>query len=172
MIMACINWLGEGGPGRRELDHSIISFWSKYCSCPWLRFPTCFQCHATRDAVCRNSSSWAWHRPRLAALLVPRRLGKGSSLNRPLVAGQGTELRKPSDCLGWQGRRRAEESPIVACGKVGFLHDRKSLGSAPRVTCLGRGCCHQPCSIGTSQRQRGRNFLLQPLLRQPPVPGW
>lgn len=166
--MACI-YSGKGGARMKELHHNIASFRSEYCSCPWLRFPTCFQCCVMRDAVHRNTSSWARFWMVLAALLVPRKAGEGSGLSHPLAVGWGTKPGEPGNRLDWWGRRTAEQSPVVAHGKAGLLLDGKRLGSAFRVTCLGRGHCHQPCSIlGTE----GQGLLPQPLLRQPPVPGW
>ena len=66
------------------------------------------------------------------------------------------------DGLDWWGRRKVEQSPVVARGKAGFLLDGKSPGSAFRVTCLGRGHCHRPRSRGTSRGQRGRGFSRSP----------
>lgn len=153
---------GRGRQGWRNRNHNIVSSQSEYCSCPWLRFPTCCQRCAMRDTVHRNTSSWARCRIGLAALLVPRRAGEESGSSHSLVVGWGMEPGKPGDRLDWWGRRAAEQSPVVARGKAGFLLDGKRLRSAFRVTCLGRGHCHQLCSRGTSWGQRGRGFSCSP----------
>lgn len=88
-------WLAhiDSGKGMKEPDHSIVSFPSKYCSCPWLRFPACFWCRVMRDAVHRNVSSEQGARwgslPRLTA---PGGAGEGCGPGPGclLAAGWGT----------------------------------------------------------------------------------
>lgn len=85
-------WLAhiDLGKGVKEPDHSV-SFPSKYCSCPWLRFPTCFRCRVMRDAVHRNVSSkqgacWG----SLLCLTAPGGAGEGYGPEHLQAEGRGT----------------------------------------------------------------------------------
>jgi len=114
-----------------------------------------------RDERCRPPQRLV-RRERLAEDRCPASAGEGSGPSRPPAAGWGTgwgmEPGKPSSGLDWCDRKEAEQPPVVAHGKAGFILDGKSPGSAFRVTCLGRGCHHRRHGRGTSQGQRDRGF--------------
>lgn len=147
----------------KEPDHSIVSFQSKYCSCPWLRFPNVLQ--MSRDKRCRPQNDLLPSEAPAEARCPARARESGRGREavpvvrwrrdgaRSPAAGWGTE---PGDGLGWQGRRKAEQSPVAARGKAGFLLGRKSPGRAFRVRFLGRGRCHRPTDRPTNRAAEGR----------------
>lgn len=167
----------------KEPDHSIVSFQSKYCSCPWLEISNVLQ--MSRDKRCRPQKDLLPSEAPAEACCPARARESGRGREavpvvrwrrdgaRSPAAGWGTE---PGDGLGWQGRRKAEQSPVAARGKAGFLLGGKSPGRAFRARFLGRGRCHRPTDRPTARQRgvlgrEGQGLLPQPLLRQPPVPG-